>query len=332
MYWLSVLSVLAAVPLGLATPISPRWDDMRLKHSWESIPEKWECRGHPPAGTTIDLRVALKPHRENALIDALYEVSDPRRSKYVFLPLLHCDFTHTTLPCRYGAHLSKEQVAEIVAPHPDTLELVGSWLAHHEIPSSAVSITHGGNWLTIYNVPLAKANTLLGAEYQVYHHVETNETVIRTISYALPAALHGCVQTVAPTTYFGAPRALRQTSKLVSNGPKLPNGDLELQEASSTFVPGTPVPPRCSSAITPTCLRMLYNTLTYTPKSTSINKLGVTGYLQQFASESDTTTFLTRFRRDAALAQFSVVTVNGGINNQSRPGIEVRPACRVEGV
>ena len=87
MYWLSVLSlvVLAASPPGLATPLSPRWDDTRLKHSWGSIPEKWERQGIPPAGTTIDLRVALKPHRENALIDALYEVSDPRHPKYVFI-------------------------------------------------------------------------------------------------------------------------------------------------------------------------------------------------------------------------------------------------------
>jgi len=234
--------------------------------------------------------------------------------------------------CRYGAHLSKEQVAELVAPHPDTLELVGSWLAHHEVPSSAVSITHGGNWLTIYNVPLTKANALLGAEYQFYHHVETNETVIRTISYGLPTALHEYVQTVAPTTYFGALRALRQTSKLAVNGPKLPNGDLELQDVSATFVPGTPVPPSCSSAITPTCLRMLYNTLTYVPQATSKNKLGVTGYLEQYASQSDLTYFLTLFRRDAAPAQFSVVTVNGGINNQSQPGIEVRSVLYVEGV
>lgn len=90
MYWLSMLSVLAAVPLGLATPTLPRWDDMRLKHSWDSIPEKWEYQGHPPAGMTIDLRIALKPHRENALIDALYEVSDPGHSRYVSIPLYLC--------------------------------------------------------------------------------------------------------------------------------------------------------------------------------------------------------------------------------------------------
>ena len=87
MYWLSVLSILAVISLGLATPTLLRWDDMRSKHSWDAIPEKWECQGHPPTDTTIDLRVALKAHRENALIDALYEVSDPGHPKYASIPL-----------------------------------------------------------------------------------------------------------------------------------------------------------------------------------------------------------------------------------------------------
>ncbi len=96
-----MLSVLVAVPLGLATPLSPRWDDMRSKHSWESVPKKWECQGHPPLGTTIDLRIALKPHRESALIDALYEVSGPRHPKYVFISLLPC-MNSLTQPYTYA--------------------------------------------------------------------------------------------------------------------------------------------------------------------------------------------------------------------------------------
>ena len=334
MYWLSVLpvAVLATVPFGLTTPLSPRWDDMRVKHVWGSIPEKWECQGHPPVGATMDLRVALKPHRENALIDVLHEVSDPNHSKYVSITLLVYSNIHVDVLCyRYGAHLSKVQVAELVAPHPDTLELVGSWLAHHEVPSSAVSITHGGSWLTIYNLSLTKANAILGASYQLFHHTETNETVIRTIGYSIPAALYDHVQTVAPTTYFGSPRALRQMSKLVFNTPTLPNGDPELQELSAKYALGDTVPSNCSSIITPTCLRMLYNTLTYSPQATSTNKLGITGYSEQFASQSDLTDFLTRFRSDAATANFSVVTVNGGINNQSHPGSEVRLVLDVEG-
>jgi tripeptidyl-peptidase-1 len=346
MHWFSVLSVLATVPLGLATHLSPRWDDtrvkhsrgsthlsprwddMRVKHSWDSIPDKWECQGHPPVGTTIDLRIALKPHRESALIDALDEVSDPNHPKYVCshcFSVYICSHTRVHMSrYRYGAHLSKEQVAELVAPHPDTLGLVGSWLAHHEVPSSSVSITHGGGWLTIKKVPLAKANILLGASYQNYHHTETNESVIRTVGYSLPAALHEHVQTVAPTTYFGSPRPRRQPSKLALNAPTLPDGDLVLQELLATFAPGDPVPSNCSSIITPTCLRLLYKTWAYKPLATSKNKIGITGYLEEFASYSDLTRFLTRFRTDAATANFSVVTVNEGINDQSQPGREVR--------
>ncbi len=82
--WLSILSVLSAGSLCiLATPHSPLWDDMKVKHAWNAVPENWEILDHPPAGTTINLYLALKSHRENALIDALYEVSNPRHPRHV---------------------------------------------------------------------------------------------------------------------------------------------------------------------------------------------------------------------------------------------------------
>ncbi|KAH8986033.1 Pro-kumamolisin, activation domain-containing protein [Lactarius hatsudake] len=104
---------------NFAMPLPPPWDDIRVKHT---IPPNWEPLGHPHTGTTIDLRLALKPHDENTLREALYKVSDPRSPKY-------------------GAHLSKEQVAQPVAPHPDTLDLINSWLRHHAVPSSSISTT-----------------------------------------------------------------------------------------------------------------------------------------------------------------------------------------------
>jgi hypothetical protein len=63
------------------TPIA--WHDMRVKHAWHAVPDNWESLGHPAAGTIIDLYIALKPHQESALIDALYEVSDPDHSRHV---------------------------------------------------------------------------------------------------------------------------------------------------------------------------------------------------------------------------------------------------------
>ncbi|KAH8995567.1 hypothetical protein EDB86DRAFT_1100793 [Lactarius hatsudake] len=54
------------------------WDDMRVKHTWSTVQleSNWETLGIPSAGATIDLYIVLGPHQENALIDALYEISD----------------------------------------------------------------------------------------------------------------------------------------------------------------------------------------------------------------------------------------------------------------
>src|SRR5258708_12507064 len=93
MHLLALLSIIATVPFGLAFPLKPRWDDMRVKHSWDSIPDKWECQGHPPADTTIDLRVALKPPHDNALIHRLHHATDPTHPNSVFIPFL--PFVHS---------------------------------------------------------------------------------------------------------------------------------------------------------------------------------------------------------------------------------------------
>jgi len=57
--------------------------------------------------------------------------------------------------CRYGAHLSKEQVAVLVASHPDKLNLVNSWLEDHGVPPHlCLSVTLGGNWLVVTGLPV----------------------------------------------------------------------------------------------------------------------------------------------------------------------------------
>ncbi|KAH9059182.1 hypothetical protein EDB87DRAFT_1577803 [Lactarius vividus] len=68
---------------GLATPLAPRWNETKVKHAWNTIPDNWVGLGHPSADTTIDLHLSLKSHdeNENALIDALYEVSDPNHPR-----------------------------------------------------------------------------------------------------------------------------------------------------------------------------------------------------------------------------------------------------------
>ena len=82
MYWFS-LSLLALVPLGIAKPISRRWEDHQVKHAWHAVPEGWSSLGSAPQGSTIDLRIKLKSHDEGALHRTLYEVSDPSHPRCV---------------------------------------------------------------------------------------------------------------------------------------------------------------------------------------------------------------------------------------------------------
>ena len=83
---LSLLFALAFRPLASgSTPplLAPNWKDMHTKHRWNAVPGKWRSIGQPSVGTTIDLRIALTPHHDGALMDTLYEVSTPKHPRHV---------------------------------------------------------------------------------------------------------------------------------------------------------------------------------------------------------------------------------------------------------
>ena len=84
-YRLFFLSILSAF-VGLATALASPWDDLRVKHAWNTVPDNWESIGPPLSNITINLHIALKSHNENALTYALYEVSTPGYPKYGTLP------------------------------------------------------------------------------------------------------------------------------------------------------------------------------------------------------------------------------------------------------
>jgi tripeptidyl-peptidase-1 len=321
---LSVLSILTTVPLaGITTPVTPPWDDMRVKHAWNTVPANWETLGPPPPGTTIDLYVALRLRNENALINALYEVSSPGNPKKVLSnsPPRAMYLRVLLLRFRYGAHLSKEEVAKLVAPHPETLELVHSWFSHHGIPSSSISTTHGGGWLTLTGVPVSQANQLLGATYQLYRYAGTNDStpILRTVGYALPAVLHTHVQTVAPTTYFASMHTLRQTPPTPSVGATVSLAEVGSREPAK-MLPSRDQPKVVT--VTPKFLRWLYKTFAYVPIATHRNTLGIVGVNNEYPSPTDLRAFLTFFRPDAVTATYTVEHVNNGGYDPSHPAAQ----------
>ncbi|KAI0705250.1 peptidase S8/S53 domain-containing protein [Cytidiella melzeri] len=292
----------ALLPFAVAKPFaSKRWADYEVKHAWNDVPQGWKCHGPAPSDHLLDMRIALKQDKFEDLVTALYEVSDPEHHMY-------------------GQHLTKEQVDALVAPHSDSVELVNEWLEAHGVAASSAQRTNGGSWLRL-PVTVEQASRMLNATYEIYHHDGTSESIVRTLSYSLPADLHAHVRVITPTTYFGTMRSMRKTSFLQ---PQIKPIDNDIETAAQLTGPGSlaTVPSSCATTITPACLRALYNTTTYVPKATNVNKLGVAGYLEEFANNADLQTFFSKFRTDAEGATFQTVQVNGGGNDQTDPGVE----------
>ena len=189
--------------------------------------------------------------------------------------------------CRYRAHLSREQVAELVAPHPDTLQLVHSWLEYRGVPSSSISVSHGGDSLKLSGVPVPRANDLLGASYRLYRHVKTNETIVRTLSYALPVALDGHVRVVVPTTSFDSPQRQLQETHEHFRGAK--------REDVTITKPGF--------------LSWIYKTREYQLAAKDENSIGIATFWQR-PSVSDLHRFLHTTRSKAQDAKFDQEVFN----------------------
>ncbi|KAH9167723.1 hypothetical protein EDB89DRAFT_2207094 [Lactarius sanguifluus] len=239
-----------------------------------AIPANWECLGDPSAGITIDLRIVLS-------------TSSPPTPAHIR--------THV-FNCRYGEHLSKEQVAELVAPSLDTLELVNSWLKHHGVSPTSISRTHGGGWLTVSSVPVSRANEMLGV---LYWHAGTNDN--------FPHVLYAHVQTIAPMTrtHFAS------MPVLCCSRPHAP-ASMEKRHVLS----------RCDVRVTPVFLRVLYGTVKYEPAATGRNVLGVTGYLGQYPSPSDLVEQVNgggNNRNDRTPVTRRISTFNHPGNNVSSP-------------
>jgi len=273
---------LGAFQSVVSKPLGPdkRWEELKAKHEWSDVPKGWVEVGRPPADHLLKINLGLRQDRFDELLGHLYEVSDPEHHRCA---LMHASFDQCSDIFgmhRYGNHLSKEEVDELIAPSSTTVESLEAWLAYHDIdPISSLSRTDAGDWMTI-TVPIGKVEKMLDAKYRVYEHVDTGETIVRTMSYSLPSDLHDHVSVVAPTTYFGTMRAMKSHVHIQEPA------DNEVSTLL-TLLAQAGVPDICASEITPACLFALYNATGYKPTATDKNVLGVAGYLNEFANYAD---------------------------------------------
>ncbi|EGO27729.1 hypothetical protein SERLADRAFT_446956 [Serpula lacrymans var. lacrymans S7.9] len=257
-------------------------------------PRGWVKHAPAPKDHLIDLRIGLPRPNFPALEQHLWEVSDPSHE-------------------RYGAHLSKAETDALMEPHQESIDIVNEWLASHGLEEEHLSRSSANDWVTI-QVPVGLAEEMLDTTYHVWYHPESDESIVRTTSYSLPEVLHEHIDLVQPTIMFSRFKALKSTLHYYGKE------DVTLTSPSGgtiTGPAGNQVDASCNNTITISCLRQLYNAVGYNSSATNGNKLGLTGYLEQYANIADLQMFFSLQNPAAYGSNFTLVDIHGGTNNQT---------------
>ncbi|KAI8974189.1 family S53 protease [Trametes punicea] len=265
----------------------PMGRNLQVHEARKDVPAGFSLEGAASPDATLKLRIALVQSDFEGLEERLYDVSTPSSPNY-------------------GKYLSKAEVEQYIAPKPESVNAVNTWLAENGI--SAKTISPAGDWMA-FEVPVSKANDLFDAEFSVFTHDQTGLQFIRTLSYSIPAELKGHLDLVHPTITFPDPKS----------GVPLVSSPVKAARREADHFDARAVPSSCSSSITPACLQAIYGIPT-TPATQSSNKLAVSGFDGEFANEADLKTFLTEFRPDIpSSTTFTLQTIDGGQNSQD-PG------------
>ncbi|KAJ7927036.1 family S53 protease [Mycena leptocephala] len=291
---LNFLLPLAVIPKisGTSPKMGPR--AMIVHESVAAIPAGFAHIGTVSPDEEITLRIALVHSDIVGLQEKTYAVSDPTSAQY-------------------GQHLTTEEVEEFVKPLPATLSPVSAWLTAHGLTPTSILPFNDVLQITL---PVSEANALLAADFRAFTHVASGTRSIRTLSYAVPAALQAHIRFVHPTIAFVPPLRAPRVAPIKVNHTRHSKA---VQRRASDAVPAS-----CAFDTNPSCLQGVFGIPSAKANNSASNVLGVAGYIDQFANAADLTRFLTNTRPDLVGATFSVQTIDSGANDQDifNAGIE----------
>ena len=79
MFFRALLSILFAAH---ACAVPAHVTETLVKHAWAQIPRGWEEIGIPSPDHPVTLKIGLKQHKMEELIDTLHQVSNPFHPNY----------------------------------------------------------------------------------------------------------------------------------------------------------------------------------------------------------------------------------------------------------
>jgi tripeptidyl-peptidase-1 len=224
---------LASLKLALLTLCASASAQFVLHNSRAAPPSGYTHQGPAPAGQTLALRVALASNNIAGLEAKLLDISNPESPNYA--KWLSAGVCLRVMIIFWLTQNPADELQAYLQPPKDTTAAFTSFARANGLQLSASPM---GDWVQ-FTTTVEHANTLFNASYQTFVHEGTSQTLTRTLSYSLPQALVGHVNTVLPTTSF------------------------DVQSARLTPAPKQPVnraiPASCNNTITPSCLQVRYH-------------------------------------------------------------------------
>ncbi|CAG8980950.1 hypothetical protein HYALB_00003809 [Hymenoscyphus albidus] len=291
--------VLTAIAVTIGSVVAPNpaafgmlprtSSSLKVFEALRTIPQGWTKADAPNPSTRLKLRIALQEPNHDLFEKTLFAVSDPKHPKY-------------------GKHLKRHEVKALIKPKAESTEAVLTWLRDSGI--AATDIENDGEWI-IFFATVSTAEKMLDTKFENFiQDADKQQTKkIRTLHYSVPKNVAPHIAMIQPTTRFGQMKADASRAFIIE--------DFEITpQAPAAAVPKLAIDPSCDTAITPACLRALYNVGDYKADPSAGSLLGVSGYLDQYAKYDELDQFFTLYAPYAKGQNFTYTLVNGGKSDQ----------------
>ncbi|KAL8681458.1 MAG: hypothetical protein Q9224_001058 [Gallowayella concinna] len=262
--------------------------ELKALESLRGVPQGWHQGGSPPADQRLRFRIALRQENAYDFEQHVLAISTPGDPKY-------------------GEHMNRDDLKAMLRPSSTASTAILDWLRAEDVPPS--DIEDQGDWINFY-VPTSQAEKIMATKFHYYSNANNGVERIRTLQYSVPRILHQHIHMIQPTTRFG--QIAPQRSHIFQH--------FEIGESKGSSLhryPGSQLNATfCNSTITPQCLRDLYHIGNFRGTGKNGNKIGVCGYLEEYAQFDDFSAFTTKYAPYAAKENFTYVLINGGLSTQ----------------
>ncbi|KAJ6437187.1 protease S8 tripeptidyl peptidase I [Purpureocillium lavendulum] len=266
---LLILCSLVAGTLG--APATTGAHVLHQKRGDEHRYHDWVRRDTLDPDTKIPVSIALTQRNVERGMDLVMEVSDPESPSY-------------------GKYYSRDQIHDLFSPTDESVSKVTQWLVDSGVPGSTIVVPRSKTWVR-FDTTVGQLESLVKARYHIYDHISARDEHVGTEEYHLPEDIAAHVDFVVPGVAFAR---LRRSGLEKRKTEHAGVGGRPFRPMPATIQGSPGALPDCSRAITPDCIKKMYQ-IPDGKLANPSNRLGIFEVDGEAFVQSDMDTFTKYF-------------------------------------